>query len=98
VNEEALAHWGLMRQNKRKLVHNTNLGTSMNIQIHDILEETQALHATHSTTGLHHLFMSQNLPMAHYQEPLHRFTSVKMNTKNDNDNVLEASDSAGSNS
>jgi len=25
----------------------------MNIQIHDILEETQVLHTTHSTTGLH---------------------------------------------
>jgi len=73
----------------------------MNIQIHDIFEETQVLHITHSTTGLaglHHLFMSQILPMAHYQGPLYRFTSVKMHSKNDNDNVLEAWDSAGSNS
>jgi hypothetical protein len=78
---------------KKKLVHITNLGTSMNIQIHDIFEETQVLHITHSTTGLaglHHLFMSQILPMAHYQGPLYRFTSVKMHSKNDNDNVLEA--------
>jgi hypothetical protein len=37
---------------KKILVHNTNLGMSMNIQIHDLLEETQVLHTTHSTTGL----------------------------------------------
>jgi hypothetical protein len=36
--------------------------------------------------------------MAHYQEPLHRPTSAKMHSKNNNGNILEASDSAGSNS
>jgi hypothetical protein len=48
VNEEAMAHWGLLRQNEKRnkfwFIRNTNSGTSMNIQIHYIFEETQVLH------------------------------------------------------